>query len=110
MELPRIFQDAIASAIKTQVTQFTMLKEIQMPTRHVRINLEIPVGTTMLDDSFDWDHDDELSTPETFAEAYCADLGLGGEFVPLVAHAIHEQVYLDRKVSASALPRGPSSA
>ena len=64
----------------------------------------------MLDDSFDWDHDDELSTPETFAEAYCADLGLGGEFVPLVAHAIHEQVYLDRKVSASALPRGPSSA
>lgn len=52
----------------------------------------------MLDDSFDWAYNDELTTPEVFAEAYCADLGLGGEFVTQVTHAIHEQVYLDRKV------------
>lgn len=40
-ELPRIFQDPIAAAIRSQVTQYTMLKEIQLPTRHTKIKIQV---------------------------------------------------------------------
>jgi len=32
-------------------------------------------------------------TPEEFARVLAADLGVGGEFVSMIAHEIHEQVY-----------------
>lgn len=59
------------------------------------------MGIYVLVDQFEWDHDDKVTSPERFAEAYCADLGLGGEYVSLVAFAIHEQLFLDRKVGAA---------
>jgi len=31
-------------------------------------------------------------TPESFARTLCSDLGLSGESVPLIAHAIHEEI------------------
>ena len=36
-----------------------------------------------------------LSTgsPESFAKTLCQDMGVGGEFAPLVAHSIREQAY-----------------
>ena len=118
-ELPRNFHEAIVQSIRQQVTLFTNMSEIEMPARRAVIKLEvrtlglcfndmrvsdyhiaaqIPLGTTALSDVFEWDHDEPLNSPEKFAEAYCADLGLGGEYVSLVAHAIHEQLFLDRKV------------
>jgi SWI/SNF-related matrix-associated actin-dependent regulator of chromatin subfamily B member 1 len=33
-----------------------------------------------LDDQFEWDLDNEITTPEQFAEVYSKELGLGGEF------------------------------
>ena len=35
--------------------------------------------------------------PEEFAATLCADLGLGGEAVPLVAHAVHEELLKHKK-------------
>lgn len=32
-------------------------------------------------------------TPEEFARQLAADLGIGGEFVPMIAHEIHEQLF-----------------
>lgn len=42
-------------------------------------------------DHIEWDLLSPL-TPETFAITLCADLGLSGEAVPLIAHAIHEEL------------------
>lgn len=33
-----------------------------------------------LEDQFEWDIRDPFNVPEQFAERYCRDLGLGGEF------------------------------
>lgn len=37
------------------------------------------------------------STPEAFARILCADVGLYGEAVPLVAHALHEEILKHKK-------------
>ena len=42
-------------------------------------------------DNIEWDLHSQL-TPEEFAIQLCADLGLSGEALPLVAHAIHEEL------------------
>jgi SWI/SNF-related matrix-associated actin-dependent regulator of chromatin subfamily B member 1 len=33
-----------------------------------------------LDDQFEWDLTNDGASPEHFADVYCNDLGLGGEF------------------------------
>lgn len=52
-------------------------------------------------------------TPEEFSRQLAADLGIGGEFVTMIAHEIHEQLYrfkqdrlLDRGFEAEPLYSG----
>lgn len=49
------------------------------------------IATYHLLDHIEWDLLSPL-TPEQFASQLCADLGLAGEAVPLVAHALHEEL------------------
>ena len=53
--------------------------------------IDVQVATYHLVDHIEWDLFSPL-TPETFAITLCADLGLAGEAVPLIAHAIHEEL------------------
>lgn len=45
-----------------------------------------------LKDQFEWPLFSSQTTPEDFTRIMCADLGIGGEFIPTIAHAIREQV------------------
>lgn len=54
------------------------------------------VGSLHLKDRFLWDARSELS-PDEFARGLAADLGISGEFVPNISHAIYEQVVSHRK-------------
>ncbi|KAF9918425.1 Chromatin structure remodeling complex protein sfh1, partial [Lobosporangium transversale] len=45
-----------------------------------------------LRDRFEWDVGSDM-TPEEFAKQLAADLGIGGEFVSMISHEIHEQLY-----------------
>ena len=47
-------------------------------------------------DHIEWDLLSPL-TPEMFAQQLCADLGLSGEALPLIAHAIHEEILRHKK-------------
>lgn len=47
-------------------------------------------------DHIEWDLLSPL-TPEAFATKLCMELGLSGEAVPLVAHAIHEELMKHKK-------------
>lgn len=47
-------------------------------------------------DRVEWDLTSSL-TPEAFATQMCCDLGLGGESVMLIAHAIHEELLRCKK-------------
>ena len=44
------------------------------------MQLDIIVGSYKLEDQFEWDLENADPTPEQFAEIYCKDLGLSGEF------------------------------
>lgn len=55
------------------------------------LQIDVQIATYHLLDHIEWDLLSPL-TPEQFASTLCADLGLSGEAVPLVAHAIHEEL------------------
>ncbi|KAL5520663.1 SNF5 [Sanghuangporus sanghuang] len=57
----------------------------------ILIKLDVTVGEMKLDDQFEWDIENSDPTPEQFAEVYCSDLGLAGEFKTAIAHSIREQ-------------------
>ncbi|KAG8746893.1 SWI/SNF chromatin-remodeling complex subunit [Ceratobasidium sp. 423] len=63
----------------------------------VYVKVDVLVGTINLTDQFEWDINDPNNSPEEFAETYCRELGLGGEFKTAVAHAIREQVSVYQK-------------
>ncbi|KAI8928976.1 hypothetical protein BC831DRAFT_433950 [Entophlyctis helioformis] len=70
----------------------------------VVIKLDLHVGSMYLKDQFEWPLYSSLSiTPEDFARQLSADLGVGGEFVPMIAHAIREQVLTARLNSYQAI-------
>ena len=45
-----------------------------------RLQVDIIVASYKLEDQFEWDLENADPTPEQFAEIYCRDLGLSGEF------------------------------
>ncbi|CEH11834.1 SWI-SNF chromatin remodeling complex, Snf5 subunit [Ceraceosorus bombacis] len=67
------------------------------PDLRIEIKLDITVGAMNLVDRFEWDIEDDGTSPEAFAETFAADLGLAGEFKTAVAHSIREQVDVHRR-------------
>ncbi|KAH7050363.1 hypothetical protein BKA62DRAFT_739217 [Auriculariales sp. MPI-PUGE-AT-0066] len=63
----------------------------QLPDVRVTLSLDVQIDARHLIDHIEWDLLSPL-LPEDFARALCADIGLSGEAVPLVAHAVHEEL------------------
>ncbi|KAF9997471.1 Chromatin structure remodeling complex protein sfh1 [Entomortierella chlamydospora] len=88
------FVPEIAQSIRNQIAEFEPIAEAQVPTEGARtvIQLDMHVGGINLRDRFEWDVGSDL-TPEEFSKQMAADLGIGGEFVSMIAHEIHEQLF-----------------
>ncbi|KAF9288840.1 Chromatin structure remodeling complex protein sfh1 [Linnemannia elongata] len=108
------FVPEIAQSLRNQIAEFEPVAEVEVPTEgsRVAIQLDIHVGGINLRDRFEWDVGSDL-TPEEFAKQLAADLGVGGEFVSIIAHEIHEQLFrfkqdrlLDRGFDAEPLYSG----
>ena len=56
------------------------------------VNLNINLQNKLYTDKFEWSLLHPVGVAEQFAKQTCADLGLSGEWVPAVAHAIYEAV------------------
>ncbi|XWW92902.1 hypothetical protein V2A60_000829 [Cordyceps javanica] len=56
------------------------------------INLNINMSSLLYTDKFEWSLLHPPGTAELFAKTTCADLGLNGEWVPAMTHAIYEAV------------------
>ncbi|KAK3389715.1 hypothetical protein B0H63DRAFT_103237 [Podospora didyma] len=56
------------------------------------INLNINLSSQVYTDRFEWSLLHPPGTAEAFAKQTCADLGLHGEWVPAMTHAIYEAV------------------
>ena len=54
------------------------------------------IATHHLLDHIEWDLLSPL-TPEEFSQKLCTEIGLSGEAVPLIAHAIHEELIKHKK-------------
>ncbi|KAI7871451.1 hypothetical protein BDF14DRAFT_1718984, partial [Spinellus fusiger] len=51
-----------------------------------------------LRDRFEWDLDNMASNaPEVFSRQLASELGVGGEYISIIAHAIREQLYRHKK-------------
>ncbi|KAK4140116.1 uncharacterized protein C8A04DRAFT_32405 [Dichotomopilus funicola] len=56
------------------------------------INLNINLSSQVYTDKFEWSLLHPPGTAEVFAKQTCADLGLHGEWIPAMTHAIYEAV------------------
>ncbi|KAF8825728.1 hypothetical protein HHX47_DHR6000065 [Lentinula edodes] len=66
------------------------------PECRVILSLDVQISTHHLTDHIEWDLLSPL-TPEAFSLQLCADLGLSGEAIPLIAHAVHEELCRHRR-------------
>ncbi|KAI6135249.1 hypothetical protein EDD17DRAFT_1502155 [Pisolithus thermaeus] len=63
----------------------------EVPECRVILSIDVQIATHHLMDHIEWDLLSPL-TPEDFSKQLCAELGLAGEAIPLIAHAIHEEL------------------
>lgn len=66
------------------------------------ISLNINLSSTLYTDKFEWSLLHPPGTAELFARQTCADMGLAGEWVPAIAHAIYEAVLRLKKEACEA--------
>jgi len=62
----------------------------------VILSIDVQIANHHLMDHIEWDLLSPL-TPEAFSAKLCAELGLTGEAVPLIAHAVHEELLKHKK-------------
>lgn len=81
---PFCYDDHSAAAIHTNAAQ----PEVLVPVR-----LDMEVDGQKLRDTFCWNKNEQLITPEMFAEVLCDDLDINPTtFVPLISQAIRSQI------------------
>ncbi|KAF8630830.1 hypothetical protein AX17_005189 [Amanita inopinata Kibby_2008] len=68
----------------------------EMQECRVILSIDVQIANYHLMDHIEWDLLSPL-TPEAFAQKLCMELGLSGEAVPLVAHAVHEELVKHKK-------------
>ncbi len=66
------------------------------------VNLNINLSSRLYTDKFEWSLLHPPGTAEAFAKQTCADLGLAGEWVPAMTHAIYEAVLRLKKEACEA--------
>ncbi|KAG7108215.1 SWI/SNF chromatin-remodeling complex subunit snf5 like protein [Verticillium longisporum] len=66
------------------------------------VNLNINLSSTLYTDKFEWSLLHPPGTAEAFAKQTCADLGLAGEWVAAMTHAIYEAVLRLKKEACEA--------
>lgn len=66
------------------------------------VNLSLNLASMLYTDKFEWSLLHPPGTAEAFAKMTCADLGLTGEWIPAMTHAIYESVLRLKKEACEA--------
>ncbi|KAJ2373802.1 Chromatin structure remodeling complex protein sfh1 [Coemansia sp. RSA 2607] len=85
----------VAQLIRQQVAEHVSAADCDFEGDELRVNLniEVQVGSHVLRDRVEWDILEPMGArPEEYARCLCRELGLGGEYPPLVAHRVREEV------------------
>ncbi|TCD70765.1 Chromatin structure remodeling complex protein sfh1 [Steccherinum ochraceum] len=110
LDLPQVpWAETVATQIRAQLEEHDAVAALDMnvhaisavglsphpgeeiPECRVMLSIDVQIATHHLQDHIEWDLLSDL-TPEAFSLTLCAELGLAGEAVPLIAHAIHEEL------------------
>eukprot|EP00730_Choanoeca_flexa_P002838 TRINITY_DN11199_c0_g1_i3.p1 TRINITY_DN11199_c0_g1~~TRINITY_DN11199_c0_g1_i3.p1 ORF type:complete len:439 (+),score=84.95 TRINITY_DN11199_c0_g1_i3:123-1439(+) len=94
-ELPIACRQLIAKAIQEQLDASKQSAVLDLSSRHAHIKVEVQYGASLLRDNLEWSHGS--ANVEQFAQVACNELGLPQEYVPVLAHGIHEQLLNDRR-------------
>ncbi|KAI8636650.1 hypothetical protein BD408DRAFT_448253 [Parasitella parasitica] len=101
LDLPQLkFIQPIADSIRAQIIDFETYSQAKLPHEHTRvtINLDLQVGKVNYRDQFEWELQNEKTNgPEVFSRQLASELGVGGEYVAIISHAIREQLLLHKK-------------
>ena len=112
LEAPYIEQ--IANQIRAQLEEHGATAALDLPVNTERegeflheddagpgdcrvvLQIDVQIGTKHMLDHIEWDLRASL-TPEEFTAQFCAEVGLSSEAVPMIAHAIHEELLKHKK-------------
>ncbi|EPB81263.1 hypothetical protein HMPREF1544_12029 [Mucor circinelloides 1006PhL] len=101
LDLPILkFLQPIADSIRAQIIDFESYSQAGLPSQHTRviINLDLQVGKVNYRDQFEWElQNEKTNAPEVFSRQLASELGVGGEYVAIISHAIREQLLLHKK-------------
>ncbi|KAF8073941.1 hypothetical protein FPV67DRAFT_1666684 [Lyophyllum atratum] len=115
LDLPlQPWMDTVANQIRAQIEEYEGVASMDLgidgamdvedippngddvPECRVILSVDVQVANHHLMDHIEWDLLSSL-TPEDFARKLCSEIGLGGEAVPLIAHAVHEELMKHKK-------------
>ncbi|KZV61172.1 SNF5-domain-containing protein [Peniophora sp. CONT] len=108
LDLAPSWADTVAAQIRAQLEESEQIAGVELavdgtlagtaetPECRVILSIDVQIDNYHLLDHIEWDLRSPL-TPEVFATQLCRELGLAGEAVPLVAHAVHEELLKHKK-------------
>ncbi|KAI9247094.1 hypothetical protein EDC94DRAFT_367364 [Helicostylum pulchrum] len=94
------FVQPIADSIRAQVLDFESFTQVQLPATYTRvvINLDLQIGKVNYRDQLEWElQTEKTNAPEVFSRQLAAELGVGGEYVAIISHAIREQLFRHKR-------------
>ncbi|KAK7048709.1 SNF5-domain-containing protein [Favolaschia claudopus] len=108
LDLPSVWVETVTNQIRAQLEEHEAIARLELmndgldpqgdevPECRVILSIDVQIANHHLLDHIEWDLLSPL-TPEDFAKTLCCDLGLAGEAVPLIAHAVHEELMKHKK-------------
>ncbi|KAF9452915.1 SNF5-domain-containing protein [Macrolepiota fuliginosa MF-IS2] len=114
LDLPVTLSETVAAQIRAQIEEHEGVASMELgqdgaldldelgqngdelPDCRVILSIDVQIANHHLMDHIEWDLLSPL-TPEAFAQKLCMELGLSGEAIPLVAHAVHEELMKHKK-------------
>ncbi|KXN81790.1 Chromatin structure-remodeling complex subunit sfh1 [Leucoagaricus sp. SymC.cos] len=114
LDLPATFRETVAAQMRAQIEEHEGVASMELgqdgapdsddhghngdelPECRVILSIDVQIANHHLMDHIEWDLLSPL-TPEAFSQKLCMELGLSGEAIPLVAHAVHEELMKHKK-------------
>ncbi|KAF6755936.1 hypothetical protein DFP72DRAFT_1169373 [Ephemerocybe angulata] len=90
------YQDVAAMELGMDGAVNTEMGSEEVPECRVILSIDVQIANHHLMDQIEWDLLSPL-TPEEFSRKLCSELGLTGEAIPLIAHAVHEELVKHKK-------------
>ncbi|GAA6028184.1 hypothetical protein JCM8097_006903 [Rhodosporidiobolus ruineniae] len=103
LDLPHSYIEQVTQQIQAQIAEQAGIAEFGLRSEQeekdavekdlrVIVNLDVQIGTLHLTDRLEWDLSSSL-TPELFASTLVRDLSLDTNAAPVIATAIHEELF-----------------